>query len=198
MNTSAPAFDPANATCQRTLGRAALTLRSRLVTSSGNVICTVIDLSLGGARIEIERHLEIGETVWLTLGRVKVFGEIRWFNGRTAGIHFEKKLPKAVVLNLRGEAVNQQELAEIEAKMAARDWAEGTPPTRTKRDRLDEIIGLTKYGTELPHSSNPTTGRQGAAGRMRSESLHNRLAIQVITCSAVAGAIAGIISVLLT
>lgn len=190
--------DPAN--CQRSLGRATLAIPSSLATPTDVLACTVLDVSLGGARVETTRPIEVGESIWLKLGMLKAFGEIKWSRGNTAGIQFDEKLPKPLILSLRGDFVDPQDLAAVEALMAARDWVIGTPGERSKAARTSEVLGSGEWKAPESGASRQSLARSDvrtASSRSRDTTHIDKRSVRVILCSAVAGALIGVLSVIL-
>ena len=189
----------AKISCLRSYGRANVNLHSSLSTPHGSVRCLVLDLSIGGARVVMDQTMEVGEALWLSLHKVKVFGSVQWVRGKEIGVKFEEKLPKALVLSLRGDNVDPQALEAIEAMLVAQDWAVGTPAARPKSVRIAEVLGA-------PNQNLARSGRSGgvAAPRSvgdsrteaRSENGIVRQALLLILFSAVTGALIGIATVL--
>jgi hypothetical protein len=183
MVSVTPAGSSPAAACQRGYGRAVMALATRLETPVGPVSCTVRDLSLGGARLEVGQAVEPGEALWLVLGKVKVFGTVQWARGGQIGIKFEEKLPKPLVLSLRGEAVDPQAVEDAEATLIARKWAGGAPGTSAKDARIADVLGTWNPGSIA-------AGRSG--GRRATVSGAKRQAIKYILYAAGAGALVGI------
>lgn len=136
-----PTVSTTSAPCLRNYGRADVALRGYLESPRGRTPCWVRDLSLGGARIEAEQKPAADEAVWLYVRKLKIFGTVKWVRGSLAGIQFEEKLPKSVVLSLRGEVVDPEALAEMEAMLAAQNWVIGTAVNRPKSLRLADVLG---------------------------------------------------------
>lgn len=118
-----------------------MALQTNLETPLGRARCTVIDLSLGGAQLETAEPVDLGESLWLWLGKAKVFGTVQWARGNMIGVQFEEKLPKALVLSLRGDHVDPKALEEVEAMLVAQSWVIGTPAARPKSTRIAQVLG---------------------------------------------------------
>lgn len=127
--------------CLRSYGRAKVALQTDFETPLGRARCSVIDLSLGGAQLQIDQPIDRGESLWLWLNKVKVFGTVQWARGNMIGVQFEEKLPKALVLSLRGDHVDPKALEEVEAMLVAQNWVIGTPATRPKNVRIAQVLG---------------------------------------------------------
>jgi hypothetical protein len=197
MDASAPPLSSPSAGCKRSLGRAVLGIRSSLATTADILDVEIADLSLSGAGVLAPRPLETGQSVWLDLGRIKVFGEVRWCRGMNAGIEFEDRLPKAVVLNLRGDVVDAQELAKAEARMAARNWVVGMGADRSRADRLAEVLGWGGGGTGPRRGmEDGTVGGWFLLRPRRGERLP-RMILRITFTSVAMGGLAGVLSALL-
>ncbi|MFO6445706.1 PilZ domain-containing protein [Erythrobacter sp. NE805] len=200
MNAHAQPLSDETPDCKRSLGRAVLGIRSSLATTANTFLVEIADLSLRGAGIVTPRPLEVAQAVWLDLGRIKVFGEVKWCRGSHAGIEFEEALPKAVVLNLRGEVVDAMELAKAEARMAARDWVVGMGGYRSRAERLAEVLG---WGGGARRASGARGDTQhGKVGgwftlrRRRGETVP-RMMFRITLASVVTGGLAGVLSAML-
>ncbi|MBZ6377637.1 hypothetical protein B5C34_03910 [Pacificimonas flava] len=69
--------------------------RGELLTGSGPVACTVVDVSAGGARIRTDTPLEPGAPVTLTVpGHPDFQGVIAWGNDGKAGVAFLDIAPR--------------------------------------------------------------------------------------------------------
>ena len=194
LNTAKSAATKA---CLRTYGRADVTLRGYLDSPLGRTPCSIRDLSLGGARVETEQKLAPDQSIWLSLGKLRIFGTVKWVRGNLVGIQFEEKLPKSIVLNLRGEAVDPEALAEMEAMLAAQSWVIGAPVDRPKSVRLADVLGAREKQPDKP-----LTGSTQAAGvplpeRSTIDQSGKRRAAAIIAMSAVTGLLIGFGSILI-
>ncbi len=114
----------------------------KLALSDGNFDCVLEDLSLGGARVSSDRAIEQGREVWLKFDRFEVFGTITWANGGQYGIEFEERLPKSVILEMQGYAVDFDDYEEYHSKIAAKAHVIGdAPPLRSPLMRMLEVVG---------------------------------------------------------
>lgn len=183
------------ATCLRTYGRADVLLRGHIETPHGRKPCWVRDLSLGGARIETEQILASDQSIWLSLQKLKIFGAVKWVRGNLAGIQFDEKLPKTVVLNLRGEVVDAEALCELEAMLAAKNWVIGSPADRPRSVRMMDVIGARERrpdqqlasGAHAPESLRPERDPNGRSS--------SRRAAATIALSAAIGLLLGLGSI---
>jgi hypothetical protein len=176
--------------CQRSFGRAPLSVRTFLTAPTGRIPCMVLDLSLGGARVEAAEAIGVGASVWLTLQKVTVFGEVKWSRGISCGIQFQEKLPKALVLSMRGELIDPEQLKDIEAKLAAQNWVVGNPVDRPKTARIAEVIG------SRPSSSNPPgPSKRPARHTARGNSGADRRSLLIVISAALMGTLLGLGSV---
>jgi PilZ domain len=130
-----------NGACQRDFGRAPIAMPARLETPLGAISCTICDVSLGGAKIEADHPVPIGESLWIALGRVRVFATVQWARGQLIGVKFEEKLPKALVLALRGETVDPKALEDAEAALIAQKWEGGRAARNPKDVRIADVLG---------------------------------------------------------
>ncbi len=61
----------------------------------GRTLCTVVDLSLHGARIQSYSALRRGMTIWLTLPEIgPVAADVMWADDFLAGCQFQRALDK--------------------------------------------------------------------------------------------------------
>lgn len=202
--------------CQRDFGRAAMTIRTNLLTPQGKVGCHVVDLSLGGAKLEPDRALAPGASLWLALKKLKVFATVQWSRGNMIGVQFEERLPKTLMLSLRGDKVDPRELEAIETMLHARNFVIGTPINRPKALRLADILGVRGESIRVrPRRSltarlrasleqrraararAKTRARTLDRARTRERRGFNRRALLLILASALAGSGIGIASVML-
>ena len=172
--------------CLRGYGRAEVTLQTSLETPHGRVRCLVVDLSIGGARVVTDQPIEAGESLWLSLHKAKVFGSVQWIRGTEIGVQFEEKLPKALVLSLKGESVDPKALEDAEAMLVAQDWVVGTPFHRPRSQRIADVLGAQSNGAAGPHPSSIAVQAKGI----------DRRALLLIFCAAVIGALIGIAQLL--
>lgn len=197
MIIAEPAESTTGAPCLRAYGRADVVMRAYLETPNGRKPCWVRDLSLGGACIETEQILASDQSIWLSLQNLKIFGAVKWVRGNLAGIQFEEKLPKTVVLNLRGEVVDPEALSEAEAMLAAKNWVIGTPTDRPKGVRIADVLGARDRSSDQPLASGahaPEGLRPERAPNGRSS---NRRAAAIIALSAAIGLLLGLGSILI-
>ncbi len=138
----AQAQDPEfQASCQRSFGRAEVSIAATLEITRGRFRCTLFDLSIEGAGIETDQKIEPGQSVWLKLHKLKIFCTVQWHRPGSIGVQFEQKLPKAFVLKMLGQDVDAEAYEDAEAMLAARDWVMGSktvqPRTLTASDILE-------------------------------------------------------------
>lgn len=127
---------------RRNTGRANLSFPSKLALSDGNFKCVLEDLSLGGARVSCDRKIESGREVWLIFDRFKVFGTIAWLHGPEYGIEFEQHIPKAIILEMQGHAVDLDAYDKDQGLVAAKAYVIGEGQTpRSPLMRLLDVAG---------------------------------------------------------
>ena len=181
--------------CLRTYGRAEMALRGYIESPLGRSPCHVRDLSLGGAGIETEQKLAPDQSIWLTLSKLKIFGTVKWVRGNLLGIQFEEKLPKSVVLSLRGEVVDPEALAEIEAMLAAQNWVIGTPIDRPKSVRLADVLGLGSGRIDKSFTEGAKASGNGSVNKTSTHLSGKRRAAAIIAMSAAFGLLMGLGSI---
>lgn len=190
----------AKISCLRSYGRASVALRSSLATPHGNVRCLVLDISIGGARVVTDQTIEIGEALWLSLHKVKVFGSVQWVRGKEIGVKFEEKLPKALVLSLRGDNVDPKALEEVEAMLVAQDWVVGTPSVRPKSMRIADVLGAPNKGASGTDRVNVARRPQRALASRKADRTStgvDRRVLLIFLSAAAIGSMAGIASFML-
>lgn len=64
-------------------------LAGELRTQQGSVPCRLLDLSRGGAGMDVDQPQPVGAQVALTRGPLSVTGKIAWAQGRRCGIRFD-------------------------------------------------------------------------------------------------------------
>lgn len=130
-----------DASCRRGNGRAPVSFPTAIMLSDGQFPCTLEDISLGGARIRIDRRLEPGRSLWLKLDEHEAFGTVAWASDGEVGIEFEDRLPKAIVLQMQGYSVDLEEYEAAQCRRAAKDWAVGEGRvTKSPLMRLLEVV----------------------------------------------------------
>ena len=59
---------------------------------------SIYDVSTGGCRIQLTKTVEIGDVLWVSLpGLESIQATVRWTDGWTAGVEFEKALHPSVL-----------------------------------------------------------------------------------------------------
>lgn len=106
----------------------------------GNFPCELEDLSLGGACIRTGHRLERGRTVWIKLDNYEAFGTVIWAKDGRYGIEFEDRLPKVVVMQMQGHAVDPEEYEAAQSRRAARSWVVGE--ARAPKSRLIRLLDV--------------------------------------------------------
>ena len=97
----------------------------KLVLSEGTFDCVLEDLSLGGAGVSCDREIESGRELWLKFDRFEVFGTITWAHGHQYGIEFEERIPKSVILEMQGYAVDLDDYEKQQGRVAAKAYVVG-------------------------------------------------------------------------
>lgn len=197
MVASEPSEAAKDQPCLRIYGRADVALRGYLESPLGRTPCWVRNLSLGGARIETEQNLASDQLIWLYLGKLKIFGTVKWVRRNLAGIEFEEKLPKFIVLNLRGEVVDPEALAEMEAMFAAHNWVIGTPMDRPKTLRIADVLGARGKRSDQPLADGTHAPQGFRPERAPIDRSSKRQAFTIIALSAVIGLLLGLSSILI-
>ena len=91
----------------------------------GVIACRIENLSIGGARLQIDSPLKLGCPGILTIHDTDAFGEIVWQSRGRAGFKFDEMLEDGEVVRLRHLApkilMNENNHVEI----FALDWVEG-------------------------------------------------------------------------
>ncbi|MDX2211407.1 MAG: PilZ domain-containing protein [Sphingopyxis sp.] len=174
-----------NDACQRDYGRAPIAMPASLEMPMGSISCTICDVSLGGAKIKIDHAVPVGESLWLALGKVRVFATVQWVRGKQIGVKFEEKLPKALVLSLRGETVDPKALEDAEARLVAQKWEGGRPAARAKEVRIADVLGTWNPGSIASSQS-------GRAGRRRSGKDASGTGLSLLVYAGLLGALVGV------
>lgn len=83
-----------NSRCEtlRAEPRMSMMLPGELRTESGGTTCRVVDLSRGGACLELDSLIPPGREVVLHRGALQSKGVIVWLRGRRCGVRFERPL----------------------------------------------------------------------------------------------------------
>jgi hypothetical protein len=192
LETSEPTL---SVPCLRTYGRAEVALRGYVESPLGRIPCWVRDLSFGGARLETEHKFAQDQSIWLSLTKLRIFGTVKWVRGNLVGMQFEEKLPKSVLLNLRGEAIDPEVLAEMETMLAARNWVIGTPIDRAMNGRLAEVLGARPKPVDQPLTMSGQAPEGFLPIRAPMDQSDKRGAAAVIVMSAAIGVLAGLGSI---
>ena len=115
---------------RRSAPRLRLAIPAKLVSLSGSVRCILIDLSLTGAQVGLERPVNEGADVFLQIAGLEPFGSVVRQavgpNGGKNGIVFEKPLEKDDVLFVRAYAERYEEEEKQFLINEARNWVMGT------------------------------------------------------------------------
>lgn len=184
---------------KRRYGRAGVSFQAKLDTTHGRSRCLVLDLSLQGAQIECDKTLEVDDTVWLRLRKLQVFGTVQWTHGKLAGICFDERLPKAIIMDILGEEVDPVELEAAETRLAAQNWVVGDPTGQTKADRLFKVLGAESYGTKTVEETQlfePPAPPPDAPKPKPERSISRRNILWVALGSALLGLLIGVVSAL--
>ena len=105
--------------------RARLGIGARLMLMEGVVPCRIDNLSIGGARLQLDVPLKLGCPGILTIHDTEAFGEVVWQSRGRAGFKFDELLEDSEVVRLRYLApkilLNESNHVEI----FAQQWVEG-------------------------------------------------------------------------
>lgn len=137
MMTAAPHLFPpvapgeALAHGRRASARLRLALPARFVSIYSTQCCVLLDLSRGGARLALARPLAEGQSGYVEIARLAVFGAvIRTESGKDGGINalaFDEPIGHAQVLDIRRFA-EEFALRERQAlREQVRRWVAGEP-----------------------------------------------------------------------
>ena len=192
--------DGADGSDQRGLGRAEIAFESQLEIPRGRFKCTVHDLSLQGARVATGESGTVGQSLWLKIDRLRVFGSVHCAKPGSIGVRFDQKLPKAFVLSLLGESGNREAYREAETLLAARDWVVGAVPLNTGSVSAADMLSArhAKPGAESYLKDGLWWYMLNRQRHMRSEHRHfRRNAIALLVAAAVLGSSIGLASSLL-
>jgi hypothetical protein len=102
--------------------RSALTAVFATITDSHRAV--VVDVSPTGIRLIGARFPRVGESVEVTVEKVRAFGSVMWLHDAECGIEFDEPLSAAEVAVLRQRASNLGRLPP-ELKQALDDWTTG-------------------------------------------------------------------------
>lgn len=199
MNSAEPSDSDEEIACRRSYGRAEITVRTRLATTQGKVSGQILDLSLGGARLESDRAIAPGASVWLALQKLDVFATVQWARGKVIGVQFEEKLPKALVLSMRAESLDPEVLEAIEAERQARHWVTGTPVNCPGTLRPADILGArnrSRAALTRPAGVRIRPFIQGLCRVAKANQRGERRTWLLMPGAAVLGALLGIVSAL--
>ena len=119
LNPPAPQVD--GVLLRREHARLRLGIPARFETLTGRHAVRLVDLSHGGAQIEMEREAPIKEGV-LSWMRFETFGIVAWQDGESVGLEFDRPLSRECLIATRKKA------PEI-MREAARDFVAGTDGT---------------------------------------------------------------------
>lgn len=108
-------------TGRRRHSRLRVCLPAKLVTLSGTVHATLLDVSFRGARLAVSRFVTPGSDAVLSWGKFEAFSRIAWCRGDQCGLDFDEPLHGDVLL-------------------ATRDLADATPPTDTTRQTAKAFV----------------------------------------------------------
>jgi hypothetical protein len=128
---------------------------------------------------------------------MKIFGNVKWVRDNLVGIQFEEKLPKSVVLDLRGEVVDPETLAEMEAMLAARNWVIGTPMDRSKTERMADVLGRRKRRSDQSRDEDRQAQEGLALAKALVDPSSKQRAAILISLSASLGLLVGLGSILI-
>lgn len=129
MSHSPNDHDPAP---RRAYSRLRLGISAQLETLDGRQRIRLIDLSQGGAHVILSKPGRLREAV-LTWLRFETFGTIAWQEGQHIGLHFDKLLPLAVLVETRLQAPTVVREEAMGAYETAREWVAGTAHAGSER-----------------------------------------------------------------
>ena len=111
---------------RRAAKREPVLLNAGLMTLRTSRIVTLLDISASGARMRVDLPLSLGQSIWLRVRPIDIFGTISWIDGNQCGILFDEPLDDAVTQSLqgRGKVVFMAGLSDDEL-LGAEDWQAG-------------------------------------------------------------------------
>lgn len=110
---------------RRAYSRLRLGIAAQLETLDGPQKVRLIDLSQGGAHVILSQPGRLRQAVvtWL---HFETFGTVAWQEGQHIGLHFDKLLPLAVLVETRRQAPSVVREEAMGAYETAREWVAGT------------------------------------------------------------------------
>lgn len=116
---------PPLAAGQRACARARTRLPARLVTFSGTQTCTLEDISRTGAKLRASPPPRVGAMVMVEGLPLEIFGTVRWTEGATFGIAFDRAIAHDAGVAMRRHADAAIARQDDECVAYAREWVQG-------------------------------------------------------------------------
>ena len=112
---------------RRAHSRLRVRLPVRLITLTNTWYAVLCDLSLTGAKVEIDKGVVSGEEAILQWSKFEDFGKICWVGAGRFGIEFHDPITPQELIATR-DLDDAEHLADDRelTRMVARSWAEGT------------------------------------------------------------------------
>jgi len=107
---------------RRELGRLSLGIPAKLSLIDGEERCLLVNLSISGAKITTNQELDCGEAALLKIEGAEIFGSIVLARGGFAGIAFDERTPKSLLLPVKSISTDYDSFASWRA---AKRWASG-------------------------------------------------------------------------
>lgn len=186
--------------CRRRVGRAAISLPCAAILVDGKVPCMIEEISLDGARIRISHPLDPGRTLWLKLDAYEVFATTIWGKKHSYGIEFDDPLPKVVLLQIQGHAVNLKHYEMALSERAAKNWVMGgaARPSRSPLIRMLDVLGPKTRHDFAPcipcETGEPCPVHCGHKQFRRYRKAYRTRAARYFTLAAIVGIIVGVAS----
>lgn len=109
---------------RRIVGRDISPLSVVLTTVTKSWSAELVDISATGARLRCDDARTIGGEMFLSVGRIKTFGTIRWRRDDHFGVQFDEPLLQKDVIAIRRAARDCMGLS-VETRAAMDDWVLG-------------------------------------------------------------------------
>ena len=109
---------------RRDFGRESTHLLAILTTVTKSWSAALVDISATGARLRSDEARTMGGELFLSVGRVKAFGTIRWRHDDECGVQFDEPLLQEDVIAIRRAARDCMGL-DAATRAAMDDWVLG-------------------------------------------------------------------------
>lgn len=111
---------------RRGTGRSPLAEQAVVSTLSSCSAAAVLDISRTGAKLRGVRTIALGDEVMLKLGKLQLFGIVRWLQKDVCGVEFDAPIPRHHFEELRRkEWAGYLMRRNVEQRLALEDWNTG-------------------------------------------------------------------------